>query len=192
MVCSEFSSRCSERRVEQRWNYIHIWRQLSCSTERLARSGLIRSSLGFCSIWLKLLRMREMFRKFAHESAQVVGSPWAFLLAVATTVVWAMTGPHFHYSDTWQLVINTGTSVSTFLVVFLIQNTQNRDAKVVQLKLDELIRAVQPARTALVHMEELTDQELDALQNEFQTVRDRANSQLGEIERKKKSKAKNN
>jgi low affinity Fe/Cu permease len=136
--------------------------------------------------------MREMFRKFAHESAQVVGSQWAFLFAVVTTVVWAMTGPHFRYSDTWQLVINTGTSVSTFLVVFLIQNTQNRDAKVVQLKLDELIRAVQPARTALVHMEELTDQELDALQNEFQTVRDRANSQLGEIERKKKSKAKNN
>ena len=98
-----------------------------------------------------------------------------------------MTGPHFHYSDTWQLVINTGTSVSTFLVVFLIQNTQNREAKVVQLKLDELIRAVHPARSELVHMEELTDQELDALQNEFQIVRDRANSQLGKIEERKKS-----
>jgi low affinity Fe/Cu permease len=131
--------------------------------------------------------MREMFRRFAHKSAQAVGSPWAFLLAVITIVIWAMTGSHFHYSDTWQLVINTGTSLSTFLVVFLIQNTQNRDAKVVQLKLDELIRALHPARTALVHMEELTDQELDALQNEFQKVRDRANSQIGEIEQRKKS-----
>jgi low affinity Fe/Cu permease len=130
--------------------------------------------------------MREIFRKFAHESAQVVGSPWAFILALVTIIVWAITGPRFHYSDTWQLVINTGTSVSTFLVVFLIQNTQNRDAKVVQLKLDELIRAVHPARTALVHMEELTDQELDALQDEFQRVRDRANSQIGEIEQRKK------
>jgi low affinity Fe/Cu permease len=83
-------------------------------------------------------------------------------------------------------VINTGTSLSTFLVVFLIQNTQNRDAKVVQLKLDELIRAVHPARTALVHMEELTDEQLDTLQNEFQRVRDRANSQIGEIEQRKK------
>lgn len=138
--------------------------------------------------------MRETFRKFAHQSAQAVGSPWAFLLAVFTIVFWAMTGPRFHYSDTWQLVINTGTSLSTYLVVFLIQNTQNRDAKVVQLKLDELIRAVHPARTALVHMEELTDQELDTLQNEFQRVRDRANSQLGVIEDKKKrsqNKAKN-
>jgi low affinity Fe/Cu permease len=130
--------------------------------------------------------MREIFRKFAHESAQAVGSPWAFFLAVVITVIWAMTGPHFHYSDTWQLVINTGTSVSTFLVVFLIQNTQNRDAKVVQLKLDELIRALHPARTALVHMEELTDVELDALREEFQRVHDRANSQLGEIEEHKK------
>jgi low affinity Fe/Cu permease len=133
-----------------------------------------------------LLLMREIFRKFAHESAQAVGSPWAFILAVVTIVIWALTGPRFHYSDTWQLVINTGTSLSTFLVVFLIQNTQNRDAKVVQLKLDELLRAVHPARTALVHMEELTDQELDALQDEFQRVRDRANSQIGVIEERKK------
>jgi low affinity Fe/Cu permease len=139
----------------------------------------------------KLLAMREIFRKFAHESAQAVGSPWAFILAVFTIAIWAMTGPHFHYSDTWQLVINTGTSLSTFLVVFLIQNTQNRDSKVVQLKLDELLRAVHPARTALVHMEELTDQELDALEDEFQRVRDRANSQLGVIqERKKRSQSK--
>ena len=134
--------------------------------------------------------MRETFRKFAHQSAQAVGSPWAFILAVTVTIIWAVTGPRFHYSDTWQLVINTGTSVSTFLVVFLIQNTQNRDAKVVQLKLDELIRAIHPARTALVQMEELTDPELEALQKEFQRVRDRANTHLEKIEESKQKRSK--
>jgi low affinity Fe/Cu permease len=81
--------------------------------------------------------MKEIFRKFAHQSAQAVGSPWAFFVAVASIVLWGLGGPHFHYSDTWQLVINTATSLSTFLVVFLIQNTQNRDSKVIHLKLDE-------------------------------------------------------
>jgi low affinity Fe/Cu permease len=113
--------------------------------------------------------MKEHFRKFAHRSAQAVGSPWAFFLAVASIVVWGVVGPRFHYSDTWQLVINTATSLSTFLVVFLIQNTQNRDAKVVQMKLDELIRAVQPARTALMQMEDLSDAELDNLHGEFKS-----------------------
>src|ERR1700694_2745470 len=97
--------------------------------------------------------MRDAFRRFAKAAADVVGSPAAFLLAVFVTLLWAMTGPYFHYSDTWQLVINTGTSIGTFLIVFLIQNTQNRDAKVMQLKLDELIRALKPARNALVRME---------------------------------------
>ena len=90
------------------------------------------------------------------------------------TLVWAVTGSYFHYSDTWQLVINTGTSIGTFLIVFLIQNTQNRDAKVMQLKLDELIRAVNTARTELVQMEGLTDAELDKLQRDFQGHRDQA------------------
>jgi low affinity Fe/Cu permease len=81
--------------------------------------------------------MKEIFRKFARQSAQAVGSPWAFFVAVASIVLWGLGGPHFHYSDTWQLVINTATSLSTFLVVFLIQNTQNRDSKVIHLKLDE-------------------------------------------------------
>jgi low affinity Fe/Cu permease len=90
-------------------------------------------------------------------------------------------GGYFHYSDTWQLVINTGTSIGTFLIVFLIQNTQNRDAKVMHLKLDELIRAVTSARTELVQMEELTDAELDVLQKEFQFHRDRAASTLERI-----------
>jgi low affinity Fe/Cu permease len=88
--------------------------------------------------------------------------------------VWAATGSYFRYSDTWQLVINTGTSIGTFLIVFLIQNTQNRDAKVMQLKLDELIRALTAARTELVQMEALSDEELDRLQSEFQRHRDQA------------------
>ena len=100
--------------------------------------------------------MREAFRRFARLAADGVGSPAAFLLGVFMTVVWAASGSYFHYSDTWQLIINTGTSIGTFLIVFLIQNTQNREAKVMQLKLDELIRAVKLARTELVQMEALT------------------------------------
>jgi low affinity Fe/Cu permease len=125
----------------------------------------------------------------AQRSAQVVGSPGAFAFALAATILWAVTGPHFHYSDTWQLVINTGTSVSTFLVVFLIQNTQNRDAKVMHMKLDELIRALQPARTELVQMEELTDEELEMLQKEFQIYRDEANTKLEKIQESRQRRA---
>ena len=127
------------------------------------------------------MTMRDVFRRFAKAAADAVGSPAAFLLGVFVTLFWAMTGPYFHYSDTWQLVINTGTSIGTFLIVFLIQNTQNRDAKVMQLKLDELIRAVQAARTELVQMEDLTDEDLDALQKEFQLHRDQAASNLERI-----------
>src|SRR6202030_4776727 len=108
--------------------------------------------------------MADRFRQFARTAADAVGSPLAFLLGVLLTLIWALTGSHFRYSDTWQLVINTGTSIGTFLIVFLIQNTQNRDAKVMHLKLDELIRAMKPARTELVQMEKLTDDELDVLQ----------------------------
>src|SRR3989454_5843764 len=94
--------------------------------------------------------MNEPFRKFAQTTSKMVGSSWAFILAVLIILVWAVTGPLFHYSDTWQLVINTGTTIITFLMVFLIQNTQNRDAKAIHLKLDELIRGVKGARTNLV------------------------------------------
>jgi low affinity Fe/Cu permease len=118
--------------------------------------------------------IKDVFRQFARIAANGVGSPGAFLLGVGTTVLWAASGSHFHYSDTWQLVINTGTSIGTFLIVFLIQNTQNRDAKVMQLKLDELIRAGKLARTELVQMESLGDTELDELQREFQSCRDHA------------------
>ena len=135
--------------------------------------------------------MSESFRKFARWAADVVGSPWAFLTSLVITLVWACTGPYYHYSDTWQLVINTGTSVSTFLVVFLIQNTQNRDAKVMQLKLDELIRALQPARTELVHMEGLTDEQLNALEKEFEADRDRALVDLERLRTRRKERVQN-
>ncbi len=117
---------------------------------------------------------RDSFRKFAQLSTEAVGSLWAFWLALAIIIVWAALGPLFHYSDTWQLVINTGTTIITFLVVFLIQYTQNRDARVIHLKLDELIRAVSAARTELVNMEEMSDQELDSLQHEFEYLKLRA------------------
>jgi low affinity Fe/Cu permease len=117
--------------------------------------------------------MRYCFRRIANRTADVVGSPWAFLLAIVVVIVWALTGPSFHYSDTWQLIINTGTTILTFLMVFLIQNTQNRDAKAIHLKLDELIRAVEGARTRLVHLEQLSDDELADLQSQFQHLHDR-------------------
>ena len=111
------------------------------------------------------------FRRFAHNVATKVGAPWAFGVALATVVVWAVSGPVFHYSDTWQLTINTGTTIVTFLMVFVIQNTQNRDARVMQLKLDELIRAVAAARNELVDMEDLSDAELQRLQHQFESLR---------------------
>src|SRR5258706_9802592 len=115
--------------------------------------------------------MNELFRKFAQTTSQTVGSSWAFILAVLIIVVWGATGRLFHYSDTWQLVINTGTTIITFLMVFLIQNTQNRDAKAIHLKLDELLRGVEGARTHLVDLEALSDEELDRLQQQFKRIR---------------------
>jgi low affinity Fe/Cu permease len=114
--------------------------------------------------------VRDRFRVFAHGAALVVGSPAAFFLACFIVAVWAVTGPLFRFSDTWQLVINTGTTIVTFLIVFLIQSTQNRDNKAIHLKLDELIRAMSGARNRLVNLEEMTDEELDRLQKEFERV----------------------
>jgi low affinity Fe/Cu permease len=117
---------------------------------------------------------RKGFQGFAHRVSLSVGSPWAFLLALATIIVWAVTGPLFHFSNAWQLVINTGTTIITFLMVFVIQSTQNRDARVTQLKLDELIRAVAAARNELVDMEDLSDEELQRLQAQFEALRQQA------------------
>ena len=119
--------------------------------------------------------MRELFRKFAQTTSQAVGSSWAFILAVVIIIVWAITGPMFHFSDTWQLVINTGTTIITFLMVFLIQNTQNRDAKAIHLKLDELLKGVKGARTGLVNLEQLSDKELENLQKEFERLHEKVN-----------------
>lgn len=116
--------------------------------------------------------MSELFRRFANEASRWMGSPVAFMLAVLSVVVWAALGPTFDYSDTWQLAINTATTVVTFLMVFLIQATQNRDAKAIHLKLDELIRGLTGARNHLVDLENMTDAELDELQKEFQRLRE--------------------
>jgi low affinity Fe/Cu permease len=121
--------------------------------------------------------VREWFRRFACATADAVGSPWMFLLAVSLVVLWAMSGPAFHFSDGWQLVINTGTTILTFLMVFLIQSTQNRDAKSIQLKLDELLRAVEGARTKLVRLEDMSDDEIAELQAQFKRLHDRVADQ---------------
>jgi len=117
--------------------------------------------------------MSELFRRFARKISEVLGRAEVFLGAVLAIVIWAALGPIYHYSDTWQLVINTATTIVTFLMVFLIQNTQNRDAKAIQLKLDELIRGVQGARTGLVRLEELSDEDLKELECSFQRLRSR-------------------
>ena len=114
--------------------------------------------------------MNDLFRKFSHHTSEAAGSSWAFVIAMLTIVVWAMSGPVFHFSDTWQLVINTGTTIVTFLMVFLIQNTQNRDAQALHLKLDELIRAVQGARQEIfIDLEEKSDEELKRVKQEIES-----------------------
>ena len=126
-------------------------------------------------------RIRDAFGIFARKTSTVLGSAWAFVLAIFVIVIWAMTGPTFHYSDTWQLIINTGTTIVTFLMVFLIQNTQNRDAKAVHLKLDELIRAIGGARNKLVDLEKLSDDDLKTLEQEFEKVRKKASATKEEV-----------
>jgi low affinity Fe/Cu permease len=115
----------------------------------------------------------ELFHKFAVKVSKWAGSPSVFAGALALIVLWLLTGPVFHFSDTWQLVINTGTTIITFLMVFLIQNTQNRESAAIQLKLDELLRAGTKARTGLVDLEDLSDKELEQLHEEFRRLRER-------------------
>ena len=121
----------------------------------------------FCTV-------RESFRLAAQRASIILGSAWAFIGAVTIIVVWALTGHIFHYSDTWQLIINTGTTIITFLMVFLIQNSQNRDARAIQLKLDELIRGLSGARNRLLDLEELSEEDLDRLKQEFARLRERS------------------
>jgi low affinity Fe/Cu permease len=118
--------------------------------------------------------LKAWFRQFARTTSDALGSAWAFFAATLAIIVWGATGPIFHFSDLWQLIANTVTNVVTFLMVFLIQSSQSRDTKATQLKLDELIRAVEGARTGLVNLEALTDDDLDQLQREFERIRRRA------------------
>src|ERR671932_2761556 len=115
--------------------------------------------------------MRDRFSHFAARTGEIMGSYWAFLLAILTVVVWGITGPLFQFSDTWQLVINTGTTIVTFLMVFLLQNSQNREAQATQLKLDELIRAVDQASNQLIDTEDATEDEREQLRQTYQGYR---------------------
>jgi low affinity Fe/Cu permease len=114
--------------------------------------------------------MNEVFRRLAHRTSQLVGSPFAFLLALAVVAIWAATGPAFGFSDTWQLVINTGTTIVTFLMVFLIQNTQNRDSRAVHIKLDELILYTSGADNSLVDMDRLSDEQVAKLEDHLKNL----------------------
>ena len=116
--------------------------------------------------------MHQLFRQFATRSSDAVGSPWTFIAALLLIALWGVSGPVFGFSDTWQLVINTGTTIITFLMVFLVQNTQNRDAKATHLKLDELLRASKEARTGLVNLETLSDEDLAELEAQFARLHD--------------------
>lgn len=122
--------------------------------------------------------MNEIFHKIAVKIANLSGSPLTFIAAVFVITVWLFSGPTFGFSNTWQLIINTGTTIATFLMVFLIQNTQNRDARAMQLKLDELLKGVKGARTGLVDIEELPDEELEKLHNDFKEMHERYAKEL--------------
>ena len=114
--------------------------------------------------------MNDVFHKVASRVSSIVGSPFAFITSVLIILTWGASGYLFHYSDTWQLVINTGTTIITFLMVFLIQNTQNRDARAIHLKLDELLKGTKGARNGMVEIEELSDKELQSLHEEFHQI----------------------
>jgi low affinity Fe/Cu permease len=127
--------------------------------------------------------MRERFREFANDVACAMGSGWAFTIALFSVIAWAITGPIFGFSDTWQLVINTATTIITFLMVFLIQATQNRDSKAIQLNLDELLRAITKARTGLVGLEHLPESEIQELEAEFATLKGDVADELSTAQR---------
>lgn len=114
--------------------------------------------------------MHDLFRIFAHKVSQIVGSPYAFLIALLVIVIWLTSGPIFHFTDTWQLIINTATTIITFLIVFLIQNTQNRDAKAIHLKLDELIHSTKKARNEFIDIEDLSDEDLEKIRQKVEKV----------------------
>ena len=135
------------------------------------------TKIAFCQKGYTYL-MNEIFRKIAHSVSRVTGSAWTFCLAVVAVLAWAVTGPYFGFSNTWQLFINTGTTILTFLMVFLIQNNQNRDSQATQLKLDELIKALGRARNEFVDIEEDKEDKLKELEDEFKKVHEKAEKRL--------------
>jgi low affinity Fe/Cu permease len=126
------------------------------------------------------MNRKSLFNRFAKWAARATGHPIAFLLAVAVIVVWIVSGPLFGYSDTWQLVINTGTTIVTFLMVFLIQNTQNRDSAALQIKLDEIIRSLEGAQNAMLDLEELEEAELEKIRDRYEALAAAARKKLGD------------
>jgi low affinity Fe/Cu permease len=128
---------------------------------------------------------KSWFSRFAKATARYTGKPLTFMIAVLIIVVWGIFGPIFGFSDTWQLVINTGTTIVTFLMVFLIQSTQNRDSEAMQVKLDELIRATRGAQNALLDLEELEEEELDVIRNEYEKIAERARGEFRKRDRQK-------
>lgn len=127
---------------------------------------------------MKPTKSKSSFARFAQWTARRAGQPGTFAIAVTTIVVWAATGPLFGFSDTWQLVINTGTTIVTFIMVFLIQNTQNRDSEAMQVKLDELIRSIKGAHNALLDLEELEEKDLDRIRAHYQRLAEQARANL--------------
>lgn len=127
----------------------------------------------------------SVFTRFARWAANVTGKPATFLSAVAIIIIWGFTGPLFGFSDTWQLVINTGTTIITFLMVFLIQNTQNRDTEALQIKLDELIRATKGARNSMLNLEEMDERQLDEIRQEYLNIAEHAHHHLERIKSSK-------
>jgi low affinity Fe/Cu permease len=125
--------------------------------------------------------LNGLFRKFSAKTSEMVGSSWAFILATLIVIVWAVSGPHFNYSETWQLVINTGTTIITFLMVFLIQNTQNRDSKALHLKLDELIKATKGARNKMIDLDKLSDEQLKELEEEYKRICAKEGGDTGQL-----------
>jgi low affinity Fe/Cu permease len=135
-----------------------------------AASDLVRGAFARLRTRRRARTLNDRFRSFAGIAGNVLGSPWAFLGALVFVIAWAFTGPYFGYSNAWQLVINTSTTIATFLMVFLLQNTQNRDTKAVNIKLDELLRAIEGARTGLADLGDLTDDEIDQIERELVEV----------------------
>jgi low affinity Fe/Cu permease len=130
---------------------------------------------------MKLYKPSSLFSRFAKKSARIAGSPAAFFFAFAIIVIWSVTGPYFGFSDTWQLVINTSTTIVTFLMVFLIQNTQNRDAEAVQIKLDELIRVTEGAHNALMILEDLEEEELNRIRTKYKKLAAKEDTGTSEV-----------